>query len=84
MTPRLTKPLIVLWTLLLSRTLMFSQDSKNSHYPIDPESGFSTGPAIGEKVPDFKLPDQSGNLRSLKDLAGKKGAVIDFHRSADW
>ncbi len=84
MTLRLTKPLIVLWTLLLSSTVMFSQDSKNSHYHIDPELGFSTGPAIGEKVPDFSLLDQFGELRRLKDLLGKNGAVLNLYRSADW
>ncbi len=78
------KHLMILMVLFFSTTILFSQESKNSNYKIDPDLGFSTGPAIGEKVPDFKLLDQSGNLRSLKDLAGKKGALIDFHRSADW
>jgi len=78
------KHLIILMVLLSSSIIVFSQESTNSNSQIDPELGFSTGPAIGEKVPAFNLPDQSGEQKSLKDLIGKKGAVIDFHRSAAW
>ncbi len=70
--------------LVFTASPLFSQNPDINSYPIDPDLGFSTGPAISEKVPDFSLIDQAGYLRSLKDLAGKKGAVIDFHRSADW
>ena len=78
------KHLIIWMVLLFSSIIVFSQESTNSNFQIDPELGFSTGPAIGEKVPAFNLPDQSGEQKSLKDLIGKKGAVIDFHRSAEW
>ena len=44
----------------------------------------ATGPNPGEKVPDFTLPDQSGQLRSLASLQGSKGLVLLFFRSADW
>jgi hypothetical protein len=43
-----------------------------------------TGPRIGEKVPDFMLPDQSGNEHSLQQLMGQKGLLLVFVRSADW
>jgi len=46
--------------------------------------GFRTGPAIGEKVPEFALPDQSGKSRSLHDLVGPNGLLLVFSRSADW
>jgi hypothetical protein len=46
--------------------------------------GFRTGPAIGEKVPEFTLPDQTGRSRSLHDLAGPDGLLLVFSRSADW
>ena len=42
------------------------------------------GPTVGETVPDFSLPDQSGVTRSLKSLLGPKGAILVFFRSADW
>lgn len=42
------------------------------------------GPQVGEKVPDFSLPDQNGNTRTLSSLMGPKGLVLVFSRSADW
>jgi hypothetical protein len=43
-----------------------------------------TGPKVGEKVPDFTLPDQDGKPRPLRDLMGKDGLLLVFVRSADW
>ena len=37
--------------------------------------------AIGTKAPDFTLPDQNGELRSLSDFKGKK--VILYFYSKD-
>jgi hypothetical protein len=48
---------------------------------IDPRS---FGPQAGERVPDFSLPDQHGNVRTLRSTFGPKGAVLVFFRSADW
>ena len=42
------------------------------------------GPQIGEKVPDFSLPDQNGQTRTLASLMGPRGLVLVFNRSADW
>jgi hypothetical protein len=42
------------------------------------------GPQVGDRVPDFALPDQQGHTRSLESLMGPKGAVLVFFRSADW
>ena len=47
-------------------------------------AGLTTGPEIGERVPEFALPDQHGNNRSLADLAGPHGLLLAFTRSADW
>ena len=46
--------------------------------------GFKTGPEVGERVPDFSLPDQFGNPRALSDLRGPDGLLLVFSRSADW
>lgn len=46
--------------------------------------GSRTGPAIGEHVPDFVLPDQYGNSRPLQELMGPQGLLLVFTRSADW
>ena len=44
----------------------------------------STGPAVGDRVPDFTAPDQAGRVQSLKSIMGPKGAMLVFFRSADW
>ncbi len=46
--------------------------------------GYRTGPAIGEQVPDFTLPDQSGKPWPLQELMGPTGLLLVFSRSADW
>ena len=46
--------------------------------------GYQTGPAIGEKVPDFSLPDQHGKRWALPELMGPNGLLLVFSRSADW
>ncbi len=42
------------------------------------------GPQVGDRVPDFQLPDQNGRSRSLASIMGAKGAMLVFIRSADW
>ena len=42
------------------------------------------GPQIGERVQDFRLPDQSGTLHDLKSVLGPNGAMLVFFRSAEW
>ncbi|MFC1607583.1 hypothetical protein ACFL47_06385 [Candidatus Latescibacterota bacterium] len=42
------------------------------------------GLKVGENIPGFKLPDQSGKIRTFDDLCGPKGLIFIFHRSANW
>ena len=42
------------------------------------------GPAVGERIPNFKARDQMGRERSLSSLAGPNGLLLLFVRSADW
>ena len=42
------------------------------------------GPQVGQRVPDFRLADQTGRLRTLQSIMGPKGAMLVFIRSADW
>lgn len=42
------------------------------------------GPQIGELAPDFSLPDQNGRVRTRDSILGPNGAILLFHRSADW
>ncbi len=44
----------------------------------------SLGPQVGERVPDFSLPDQSGQVHSLDSIMGPNGVMLVFYRSADW
>lgn len=46
--------------------------------------GYTTGPEPGERIPDFSLPDQKGQMRNFANLAGPNGLFLVFHRSADW
>ena len=42
------------------------------------------GPQVGEQVPDFQLSDQFGEIHDLESVMGPNGAMLLFHRSADW
>jgi hypothetical protein len=42
------------------------------------------GPQVGERLPDFSLPDTTGRSRTFADLAGPQGLVLVFNQSADW
>jgi hypothetical protein len=44
----------------------------------------ATGPEIGQAVPAFSMPDQTGTMQTLKSIMGPKGALLVFFRSADW
>ena len=42
------------------------------------------GPAVGVPLAAFDVPDQTGARRDLADLAGDRGLLVFFVRSADW
>ncbi|MEX2273036.1 MAG: hypothetical protein WD690_16295 [Vicinamibacterales bacterium] len=42
------------------------------------------GPAVGAAAPAFSLVDQHGRTRTLASVAGPKGTMLVFFRSADW
>lgn len=42
------------------------------------------GIAVGEKAPPLDATDQLGAMRSLESMAGPRGLVLLFVRSADW
>lgn len=48
------------------------------------KAAMKTGPAVGDRIPNFALPDQNGRGMNLKAIAGPKGAMLVFYRSADW
>ena len=66
---------------LLTLALLVVMPPASGREPIDVRA---LGPQVGERVPDFALRDQNGDTLSLDDILGPKGALILFHRSADW
>lgn len=70
-----TFKLMPLAALLLGVVISATADSP------DPQT---LGPKVGQRVPEFSLPDQHGATRNLKSTFGPKGAVLVFFRSADW
>jgi peroxiredoxin len=42
------------------------------------------GPQVGERVPDFRLFDQTGKAQTLQSITGRRGVMLVFVRSADW
>jgi hypothetical protein len=51
---------------------------------VPDSADFPTGPAIGERLPDFVLPNQRGEQVDFHaDRSGHKAAVV-FQRSAVW
>ncbi len=47
-------------------------------------ANFDIGPAVGSKAPALHATDASGKAMTVKALAGKKGVVLMFFRSAKW
>jgi hypothetical protein len=46
--------------------------------------GHPTGPEVGERLPDFALPDQGGRLVRFHEDRGGAPAAVVFYRSAVW
>ena len=42
------------------------------------------GPQVGQPAVAFRLTDQRGVARTLDTVAGPKGTMLVFFRSADW
>ncbi len=73
---------IVMATLIIGLTWMvYAPKSTPTRTKIDLSE---LGPQVGERVPDFSLPDQNGQLHTLASIMGPNGAMLLFHRSANW
>ncbi len=73
---------IVMATLIIGLTWMvYAPTSTPTRTRIDVSQ---LGPQVGERVPDFSLPDQNGQLHTLASIMGPNGAMLLFHRSANW
>ena len=67
------------WGAMQSRSPI--DDATQGRTPMDVAS---LGPQVGERVPAFSLPDQDGRVRTLESILGPNGALLLFHRSANW
>ncbi len=47
-------------------------------------AGQAVGPEIGERLPDWSLPDASGKPIHFHEHRGDAKAVVVFYRSAVW
>lgn len=61
--------------------LLFSGLTLAQFQPVDVQK---IGPQTGQKAPAFELPDQTGMSRTLASVAGSKGTMLVFSRSAEW
>ena len=57
-----------------------AQNASRSRIPAN----LTTGPEVGERIPQIEAVDQHGQRRNFDDIAGPAGAMILFYRSADW
>jgi hypothetical protein len=48
------------------------------------QPAIQTGPAVRQKIPDFRAQDQNGKMQTLASISGPEGAMLVFYRSADW
>ena len=47
-------------------------------------ANWTTGPQVGQRIPEISAPDQNGVRRAFDELKGPNGALVFFFRSADW
>ena len=66
----------------LGITIGIPVEHPGRRYPASHE--FPTGPAIGERLPAFSLPNQHGRLVDYQADRGSSKSVVVFYRSAVW
>jgi hypothetical protein len=55
--------------------------------PASPAPGVHAvgpGPSVGETLPPFEAPDQTGRVWTLESLRGPRGLVLNVNRSVVW
>ncbi len=66
----------------LGITIPMPASHPGRRYPASHE--FPTGPAIGERLPEFSLPNQEGRIVDFHADRGDSKSVVVFYRSAVW
>jgi len=84
---RTTRAILTTATALVSALLLagtaLAQETGFDEIPEGNEN-WTTGPAVGERIPDFAALDQHGVRRTFDQIKGPNGALVFFFRSADW
>jgi hypothetical protein len=73
--------LLTAWPMLALLMGPLGQTSSQPRAKVDVSK---LGPQVGQRVPAFRLKDQTGNVQTLESIMGPKGALLVFLRSADW
>ena len=60
--------------------LGFALFAYGAFYLVRQVPASTSAPRVGEKAPEFALPDQNGKQVALADLISPKGAVLIFYR----
>jgi hypothetical protein len=60
--------------------LIFSFFAYELFYVVRQVPASTSAPRVGEKAPEFALPDQNGKQVALADLISPKGAILIFYR----
>lgn len=61
---------------------MASVDFPARRYPASHD--FPTGPEVGERLPEFTLPNQDGELIDFHQHRGDSKSIVVFYRSVVW
>jgi hypothetical protein len=77
--PAMTLKSLVVAMVLMAGALPLAQAPAPA--PIDTAK---IGPQVGEAVPAIDGVDQFGKRQSLSSIAGPRGTMLVFFRSADW
>jgi len=73
---------LALLSILLMTPAIHAQEDFDPFDPTDDDA--QVGLKVGAKIPEFRAVDQNGKVWDFDALKGPKGAVLVFHRSADW
>ena len=62
----------------------FSEPAVPPAQRVPSTQDFPTGPAVGERFPDFTLRDQHNEQVNLEEARAGRRALLVFERSARW
>ncbi len=63
---------------------MTGQDQTPPTRRMPETDDFPTGPAVGEMLPEFTLPNQNGDMVNFTKAREGKRALVVFQRSTRW